>query len=135
MKEEGFSLIELMIVITIFGVLALIAVVGYTSYIIKARVTEGLSLASTAQFAVAEFVSNNNNLPSSQLGTGYISPSPTQYVSSIVISDQGLITIGYTPTAGSGSILLVPTVQANQEVTWDCKGGTLSILYRPASCR
>jgi type IV pilus assembly protein PilA len=135
MKQKGFTLIELMIVIAIIGILAAIAIPAYQDYIIRARVTEGIELASAAKLAVSETTITNNALPANQEVTGYVSPPTTPNVSSIVIGANGIITVTYTPAAGGGTIIMVPTLQANGDVSWSCTSGTLLPKFRPASCR
>jgi type IV pilus assembly protein PilA len=135
MKQKGFTLIELMIVVAIIGILAAIAIPAYQDYTIRARVTEGLEMASSAKLAISETAMTNNALPATQAATGYTSPAATPNVASIVVGAAGLVTITYTAAAGGGTILMTPTLTANGDVTWDCTGGTLLAKYRPASCR
>jgi type IV pilus assembly protein PilA len=135
-QQKGFTLIELMIVVAIIGILAAIAIPAYQDYTIRARVTEGLSMASSAKLAVSETSMTNNALPATQAATGYVSPAATANVTSIGITDAtGVITVTYTAAAGNGTIVLTPTLTANGDITWNCTLGTLLPKYRPANCR
>ena len=135
MYTRGFTLIELMIVTAIVGILVAVAFPAYQDYSIRTRVAEGLTMAGSAKLAVSETVLTNRVLPATQAETGYASPIATTNVASITIAAGGVITITYTVTAGGGTILMTPTLQANGDLDWDCTGGTTLAKHRPASCR
>lgn len=136
MKQQGFTLIELMIVIAIVGILLSLAAPAYRDYMVRARVTEGLTLAEGAKLAVAETAMSHTVLPANQEATGYVSAEPaSKYVQSIKIGANGVITIRYTPAAGNGTIVLMPRLQEAGGLTWSCNTGTLPKRYRPADCR
>lgn len=135
MKQKGFTLIELMIVVAIIGILAAIAIPAYQNYTVRARVLEGFSLAAPAKTAVAESIQSTGGvLPANAAAAGYTPPAATANVTSIGIAN-GIITITYTALAGGGTITLAPTIGANNELTWSCTGGTLDDRYRPQNCR
>ena len=155
--QKGFTLIELMIVVAIIGILAAVALPAYQDYTVRAKVTEGLSLAGAAKTAVAENAANGNAFDS-----GFTAPTATANVASVVISQAtGEITITYTAKIpGAGTLVIAPsasgaslagtatgsTVPTGGSITWNCNSatkptanigtsGTVPAKYVPASCR
>jgi type IV pilus assembly protein PilA len=135
-KMQGFTLIELMIVIAILGILLAIAIPAYQDYTIRTKVSEGLNLAASAKLAVAEYRLSNQLWPADNSAAGYGGASST-IVASIEITDDPLITITYNdpPIPGAGTIELEPTIGTGGNVTWVCRQGTLNTRYTPSSCR
>lgn len=141
--QQGFTLIELMIVVAIIGILAAVALPAYQDYTVRARVTEGLALAAGAKTAVAENAANGFDFAS-----GWTAPTATSNVTSVGIgTTSGVITVTYTPRAGNGALTLTPTSSgalavgtppAGGSISWTCAAAATSGLqakYLPASCR
>ena len=95
--DAGFSLIELLIVVSIVGVLAAIALPSYRDYAVRSRVSELIASVSSAKAAIAERYQLNND--SSTAGVGVSVPVAGKVTASDVTSD-GVITVnGSTATS------------------------------------
>ncbi len=142
-KQKGFTLIELMIVVAIIGILAAIAIPAYQDYLVRAKVTEGLSLADAAKSTVAENASNG----SAALNTGWSAPSSTPIVNSVSVdANNGTITVNYSAVAKNIALTLTPQASGagltagtipTDAIQWQCAVGNAQNLFRyvPANCR
>ena len=134
--QQGFTLIELMIVVAIIGILAAVALPAYQDYTVRAKVSELLLAASNAKVAVSEFAQSEDTLTGS--GTGLTIATDGQYVSSGSVSANGVITVTGTAAAlgadSDVSLTLSPTLANSGVVTWDCTSSSAA-KYLPATCR
>ncbi len=133
---SGFTLIELMIVVAIIGILAAIAIPAYNDYMVRARTSELINVASNAKTAVSEFRIAQGAFPTTNADAGVTTIS-TNFVSSLGVGAGGIITITGNQTAlgtgGAFAITLTPSF-ANGAVSWDCSA-TGQTQFAPASCR
>ena len=136
-KQQGFTLIELMIVVAIIGILAAVAIPAYQDYTVRAKVTEGLSLASAGKTAVSEYFASNGTLPDNndQAGMAPADEISGNSVRSVTVEAGGVITVVFsTNPIPDATIQLTPQTTGGR-VVWDCTGGDLLNKYRPSSCR
>lgn len=157
--QQGFTLIELMIVVAIIGILAAIAIPAYQDYVIRAQVSEGLTLASSVKTSVAEYFADRGDWPA-DIGDLGITDAPSgKYVTGITVTN-GTIDIEYGQDANTAidgdHLSLKPLVSANLDVVWQCgdnvptasgvgeySGGASGNVpgnlvlgkYRPSNCR
>lgn len=157
--QKGFTLIELMIVVAIIGILAAVALPAYQDYTVRAKVTEGLTLAGAAKTAVAENAANG-----APYASGWTAPAATKNVASVEIDEAaGFITITYeaavvgaantlilNPLDGAavftGGTATATTIPTSGSIAWNCTSagtpaavvgthGSILAKYVPANCR
>lgn len=145
MLQKGFTLVELMIVVTIIGILAAIAIPAYQDYITRSQATESLVLLKAGKTPLAEFFGDKGRWPlaaESVMGN----TGPGRYVATIV-KDSGtgtgtmtltatMKTVDVSPVIAGTTIVLraIPDTTAGA-LTWQCIKGTIDEKYLPASCR
>ncbi len=127
-SQQGFTLIELMIVVAIIGILASIALPAYKNYTTKARFTE-IVMAATAPKSAVEVCAQTLGIASGAALTGCTAgangvPADLGAIGNItsVTTASGLITIVPAAVNGitaSATYILTPTVDANGKVTWN----------------
>ena len=140
-QANGFTLIELMIVIAILGILLAIAIPAYSDYTVRARVSEGLIVASGAKGQVSETRLSTGNFPTTNPAAGVANTVESTYVSSLTIGTDGTILITYNaganriPELGPNNTLVLAPTFSDATVRWECNQGSLVAKFRPARCR
>ena len=143
--QQGFTLIELMIVIAIVGILAAVALPAYQDYTVRAKLTEGIATSGEAKTNVTEFYMANARLPTSTTEAGVRGNVDDAVVQSVTYQGTASDTIGnirVTVKSGVGGTIadgnyfeLSATGTRGGTIQWRCIPGTIPTKYLPANCR
>lgn len=136
--QQGFTLIELMIVVAIIGILAAVALPAYQDYTVRAKVSEVMLAASGGKTAIAEAYQTLGHMPA--VASSGITSQTSKYVSGVAYTTTatniGVLTAtaqGDAAITGS-TLVLTGTADTTGVVTWVCTG-TIQAKYKPANCR
>ncbi len=140
-KQQGFTLIELMIAVAIIGILAAIAIPAYQDYTIRTQITDGLSLAGGAKNAVSTFQADRGRWPSDNATAGVAAPTTIvgRYVEQVEVIG-GRIEVQYgneAHAALSGQHIALSPLTTSGSVVWNCRtvGSEIANKHLPSACR
>ena len=147
--QQGFTLIELMIVVAIIGILAAIALPAYQDYTARAKMSEVVAAASACKTGVAEFIQTNGAFPADAEAAG-CSANETKYVKAVTVGESGLVEVeiqSIATGADTKKLQLQPTTDAARKTAmaaatdniqgWSCgtDADSADWKYFPANCR
>ncbi len=146
--QQGFTLIELMIVVAIIGILAAIALPAYQDYMTRTKMSEVVLAASAGRTSVSEFYASANHMPATLASAGFTAQT-SKYVSTVnytyVSPTQAYIVALATTSVGGGvttsqGVRLTGTANATTGVVdWVCSAegasNNIPTKYLPANCR
>ena len=150
--QQGFTLIELMIVVAIIGILAAIAIPAYQDYTVRSKVTELVNAAGVCKTGVAEFYQSKGLMPADETEAG-CSDKGTAAASPPTVGAGGIINVNASATLATqltanasgtafkynpmcNGVACAANGSSGALTEWDCKTGTLvKSKYLPAQCR
>jgi len=137
--QQGFTLVELMIVVAIIAILASIAIPVFRDYTIRTQIAEGLSLSDSAKTSVGEYYVSRGSFPTDNAEAGLEAPASIagRYVVSVAAADN-VITVTYGNNAHSiisaNAVTLIATDNLGS-MRWVCDGAGIADKHLPTSCR
>jgi type IV pilus assembly protein PilA len=131
--QQGFTLIELMIVVAIIGILAAVALPAYRDYTVRAKVSEVVLAASAGKTNISEYVNSSGALPPAGF---VIDTQSSKYVSNVQWdgANSRIQATAAGDTSISGSFIYLTGTASGGQVTWVCTG-TILAKYLPSTCK
>ena len=141
-NQQGFTLIELMIVVAIIAIMAAIALPAYQDYVARSQVSEAYSLASGAKTAVAERYADTGSftgITNANAGLSAAGSITGKYVTSVTVAGNAITALMKSTASVSskvqGGTLILTGTDEGGSIKWQCNTGSIDDKFLPSVCR
>jgi len=139
--QQGFTLIELMIVVAIVGILAAIALPAYQDYVVRSKLSEAEAAVAACKTSISEYLSTHAGSLPADASTAGCSTTTTKFMSGLTVTTGVISAVAPSATTGANAdctLTLTPTMSSTDSATvatWTGTGSGCSAKYLPSAFR
>ena len=133
---RGFTLIEVMIAVTLVSILVLLALPAYQNYTLRAKVSEAFTLGAPLRTRISNLYQESGSFPADNEAAALDPPADYagEFVGAVEILPEGVVRVSFSDPALAGKTVTFTATASGPSLVWTCSA-TVPKNVLPPSCR